>query len=112
MFDHESAVLKRLSGRDAGLAENSFESGIAEKCSGLEELAGLRCRQPDVAERRPTSLFTCDEVPGAVVEVLIVDMPAVPTAKRRAPSSVEEHSRPQLADRFHYLIADNRVGGC
>ncbi|WP_245822277.1 hypothetical protein [Lentzea waywayandensis] len=111
MFDHESTVLKRFSGRDTGLAENSFKPGIAEKCSGLEELTGRRCRQPDVAERRPTRLFTCDEVPGAVVEILIVDVPAVLAAERRSTSTIKEHPRPQLADGFHYLIADNRVDG-
>ncbi|MFJ8961710.1 hypothetical protein ACIRG5_20215 [Lentzea sp. NPDC102401] len=111
MFDHESTVLKRFSGRDTGLAENSFESGIAEKCPGLEQLAGRRCRQPDVAERRPTWLFACDEVPGAVVEILIVDVPAVLAAKRRSASTITQHPRPQLADRFDYLIADARVGG-
>ncbi|MFJ5985710.1 hypothetical protein [Lentzea sp. NPDC092896] len=111
MFDHESTVLKRFFGRDAVLAENSFKSGIAEKRPGLEQLAGLRRRQPDVAERRPTWLFACDEVPGAVVEVLIVDVPAVLAAERRPASAIEENPRPQLADRFDYLIADDRVGG-
>ncbi|MET9630634.1 hypothetical protein ABZX92_24495 [Lentzea sp. NPDC006480] len=109
VLDNKSTVLKRVRRRHPGVVQNLQITCNTEKCAGLEQFARFGCRKSDVPEGWPIGFFTCDEVPRPVVQVLVVNVPAVLGQECRSTAAVEQHTRPQFPDGLDYLIADNVV---